>query len=648
MIPHRRLAALCVLLALSLPRIALAQRELHWDRLDVEARLDRAGRLHVTETQTLVFTGYWNGGERTFDIRRGQSLSFIGISRVSGGGVLNLKEDRTLSRVDDYAWTDARTLRWRSRLLTDPPFNRTAMTYVLRFELSRVLVRHGDDYRLDHDFAFPDRAGTIDRFNLRLTLDSAWQPLSGIQDVYATSGLEPGRGFVLTIPLRFTGAGEPEAHETASPRVIAIAVAVILGATVLAVLAFFVREESHGRFVPVTTDDIDERWIAEHITKYPAEVVGAAWDDSIGKPEVVALIARLVGEGKLDSEVAPPGGKTSMTLRLKADRSALEGHERTLVDALFFDGRRETSTEDVRAHYREAGFDPVAAIRPELDARVRVLLEAGDAPRLIGALGVLWFLACAGLLWTAWYRGETGVFLPLFVGIAALVVTGIVRGAGVIFRSRMDWGRPAALLCLLPALVVAAATAVFLWQYAGRGVVDLSPPALLAIVGLALWVTYNAIRGLQSRTSRTAVALRKNLTAGRKFFSAELRRPHTALRDEWYPWLLALGLGEEADDWSTRRVSPDDADRRFEQASSGYTSSSGHGEVVSSGGWSGFGGGRSGSGGGGAAWSVAAAGMAAPVSPPPSASSDSSSDHSSESSGGGGGGSSGGGGGGGW
>jgi len=54
MIPHRRLAALCVLLALSLPRIALAQRELHWDRLDVEARLDRAGRLHVTETQTLV------------------------------------------------------------------------------------------------------------------------------------------------------------------------------------------------------------------------------------------------------------------------------------------------------------------------------------------------------------------------------------------------------------------------------------------------------------------------------------------------------------------------------------------------------------------------------------------------------------------
>jgi hypothetical protein len=191
MIRQWRAAVWCVLLTLSLPRIALAQRELHWDRLDVEARLDRTGRLHVTETQTLVFTGYWNGGERTFDIRRGQSLSFIGISRVSGGGVLDLKEDRTLSRVDDYAWTDARTLRWRSRLLTDPPFNRTAMTYVLRYQLSRVLVRHGDDYRLDHDFAFPDRAGTIDRFNLRLTLDSAWQPLTGFRTPTRHPGSSP-------------------------------------------------------------------------------------------------------------------------------------------------------------------------------------------------------------------------------------------------------------------------------------------------------------------------------------------------------------------------------------------------------------------------------------------------------------------------
>src|SRR5262249_38410773 len=237
------------------------------------------------------------------------------------------------------------------------------------------------------------------------------------------------------------------------------------------------------------------------------------------------------------------------------------------------------STKDVRAHYRRTGFDPAAAIRPELEARVRVLLEAGDPPRFIGPLGVVWFLACAALIGAAWYRGETGAFGSRFVGIAALAVAGIVRGTGVSFRSRMDWGRMAALLCLLPALIFGAATVAFIYLYVGKGAVDLSPFALMAIVGLALWVTYNAIRGLQTRTSRQAVGWGKNLTAGRAFFSAKLQQPHAALRDEWYPWLLALGLGKEADAWSIRRVSPDDIDPTFRRDSSpGYTTSSGDGE----------------------------------------------------------------------
>jgi hypothetical protein len=70
MIGHRRVAALCVLLTLSLPGIAFAQRELHWERIEVDARLDAAGRLVVVETQKIVFTGDWNGGERRFNILR--------------------------------------------------------------------------------------------------------------------------------------------------------------------------------------------------------------------------------------------------------------------------------------------------------------------------------------------------------------------------------------------------------------------------------------------------------------------------------------------------------------------------------------------------------------------------------------------------
>lgn len=638
---HPRIVAFGILLSLSIPRIALAQRELHWDRLDVDARLDATGTLQVTETQAMVFTGDWNGGERTFNIRPQQKLSFIRISRGYGNGLRDLTEDRRLLSVDAYTWADARTLRWRSRLPTDPPFAHTAITYVLQYQLSGILVKDGDRYLLDHDFAFPDRNGTIDSFVLRLTLDPAWRPLSEVRQVYMASGLAPGHRFVLTIPLDYTGTGQPVVREGPSLAAIAIAVSIVLGLTALAVLAFFAQEESYGRFAPVKTDQIDDTWIAEHILKYPAEVVGAAWDDSIGTPEVVALMARMVSEGTLESEVADQGGgKSSMTLRLKVDRSTLEGHERTLVEALFFDRRSETSTEDVRAHYRDKGFNPAQAIRSELDTRVRHLLEAaGDAPSPIGAVDLVWFLACAGLLWGAWYRGDTGGAVALFVGVGALIVAGVARVAGVMFRMRMDWGRRAALLCLLPALTVAAATAAFLWWYVGKGAIDLPPLMLAAIVALSLWVTYFSIEGMKSRLNRAGIAFRKTLTAGREFFSSELRRPQPRLRDEWYPWVLAFGLGKQSDAWSTQRASTTVPDRtRFEpEHSSGYRPS------PSRDGWTGFGGGRSGGGGGGAAWSVAAAGMAAPVSAPRSNDSDSSSGGSSNSSG-----SSGGGGGGGW
>ncbi len=68
-------------LLLCLPLNAFAQRELHWALLSVTARLDADGFLHVAETHTMVFTGDWNGGERIFNIRPGQKLSFDGISR---------------------------------------------------------------------------------------------------------------------------------------------------------------------------------------------------------------------------------------------------------------------------------------------------------------------------------------------------------------------------------------------------------------------------------------------------------------------------------------------------------------------------------------------------------------------------------------
>src|SRR4029453_15783410 len=101
-----------------------------------------------------------------------------------------------------------------------------------------------------------------------------------------------------------------------------------------------IREERAGRFEPLT-EAIDEPWLRDHLLRYPAEIVGPAWDESNDKPEEGGLLARLVAEGVLESEVS----HQSLLLRLKVDRSTLSGYTRSLVDRLFFDERTETSPE---------------------------------------------------------------------------------------------------------------------------------------------------------------------------------------------------------------------------------------------------------------------------------------------------------------
>lgn len=572
------------------PVSAIAQRELSWDSLEVTAHLDADGRLNVAEAQTIVFTGDWNGGERTFDIRPRQHLSFNGIFRAESGGWKALAEDSRLDDADEYGWADARTLRWRSRRPSDPPFAGTSIRYELRYVLSSILLKEGDRYRLDHDFAFPDRAGTIARFALRLTLDPAWQAMSEVRPLYTAVALAPGRSFVLDIPLLYTGTNIPSALDLTRPREVVAGVWIVLGATLLAVLWFFVREKSYGRFAPLMPQ-VDESWLREHILKYPAEVVAAAWDENVGSAEVVALIARLVGDGKLESSVGKGEGKrASMTLRLKVDRTALEGHERTLVDKLFFDGRTETSTSIVRAHYRDKGFNPANEIQPALAAAVDATLPAGPSPRRFKAIGLVLFALGTGLILTKWFQGYPGAFgltLPM------VVLAGIGWIAGHQFRAYLDWRRRQALVCLIPALTIAIGVALYLWFYAGRGAVELHPTTVLGIVAVALACIHSSINALKSRRSRQAIAFRKALTAGRAFFVAELGKERPALRDEWYPWLLAFELGRQVDAWSTERPGTGTHPGRGSFDSSQSTSSSG-------GQWTGFGGGRSGGAGGGA------------------------------------------------
>ncbi len=154
----------------------VAARSLHWNTLEVEARLDADGRLHVIERHSMVFDGDHNGGQPVFDPRPGAVLELHGVRRLDPAtGRHRPLRPGDLSAVDDYS-LDGRELRWRSRLPTDSPFEQATLVYEIDYTLSRVVVAmDGGGYRLEHDFSIPDRPGTIERFALDIKIDPPWR-----------------------------------------------------------------------------------------------------------------------------------------------------------------------------------------------------------------------------------------------------------------------------------------------------------------------------------------------------------------------------------------------------------------------------------------------------------------------------------------
>jgi uncharacterized membrane protein YgcG len=654
MIPPRRLlfvlAVFAVLLVLSLP-LAAQEKTLHWADFAVRARLDADGALHVAERQTLVFTGDWNGGYRQFRLGIGQNVELERLLRLADNGQAVPLVAGDVDHVDHYAWADSSTLRWRSRLPSDPPFAETRLIYEIDYTLTGIVWQSGGLYHLNHDFAFPDREGEIERFSLDLDLDPVWQPVTPVAAHFEARNLPPGQSFVIERDLdRRLGAGTPAGIRSAAPA--ALRAAFFL-ASLLAIAWLYFRLRAHeaalGRFdpprVPATPDPA---WLEENVLSYLPEEVGALWDRKIGPPEVAATLARLVAEGKLESEVVPARtllgfvrlGNDVLRLRRVAPLEELVNHEKKLVDALFFGGRTEVSTDEIRAHYKSRGFDPAQVIREDLEKSLRrhaevrgTTLPPPRKPTLFLALAVAaLFLLGAPLL---------------ALVVCALALLLYVPGLIAAFRWRQRTERLdlASLSFLLPGLGVFAlclGIAFFpeLLPHAG-GFVLPGVFASLALALLPVLAMNSLLNNARSRETAETIRRRQILGVARRWLARELRRPSPALRDEWYPYLLAFGLSSQVDRWFRSFGAPAAASRTYAGSASSFGGSGSGGSGGSGGGgWTG-GGGAFGGAGASATWAAAATGLAAGVSAP-------SSSGSGGGGGGGGGGSSGGGGGGGW
>lgn len=638
---HRLVASLALGLCLA-PTLHAQDRQLSWPSIEVTAHLDADGRLHVRELQQMRFTGDWNGGERRFDVRFGQSFTFDSIVRIDAAGVRYPLVEGDLDDVGEYDVNNSERVRWRSRMPDDPPFDNTLRTYALYFRFGDILEPVDDStYRLAHDFAFADRDGAIERFSLALTFDSVWRVPGDVARTY-TATLPPGDGFVVTVPLvRVAGAPPVNVWRGASPAVRGALLFVLLAGVAALVTRLLRHDAARGRFAPLPPrHEITPTWLEREVYAHLPEVVGTAWDDSTSEAEVAATLARLVQEGKLASRIETSKvlvfSSHVLHLELQVPRNQLVEHERTLVDALFDDGATRTDTQAVRARYKKTGFDPASLIRGTLKSRAEQLVPsvAPDKPSRIPTM-VLTLAAIALLVAGIVTRPLQGVVA--FVIIAgSFVLYGLAQISASIWRRRVYavWVSGSFVMGLIAVMTVTFAALVL------SGVVfPFGPLALTGLTLLVLALVNSICNRARLALSDEQIVLRRRLAAARAFFEAELEKPTPELTDEAYPYLIAFGLGSHVDKWfksfGAEQMSAHTAGASVIAASAGSGGTSGSGPAP----FGGFGGGGGFSGGGGgASFGAAISGMASSVPSPSSSSSGSSS----------GGGSSGGGGGGGW
>lgn len=642
LVRHIALLATSLVVATS-PLFAQAAKSLDWTAFSVDARLDSTGTLFVRERQTILFNGDWNGAERRFDVRQGQRFVFRRMLRVDSltGAEVPMHEG-SLDVVDGYKLTDSRTLRWRSRLASDSVFLNTKLTYVLEYEYADILVIEGAAYRLDHEFGFRERTGTIANFDLTLRVDQAWRTPDGFTGTFHQPVLEPGIGYVVNIPLTWRAAGVPSAVRRSPPLAPRLALAAALLLVIVVMTVQFLRDETAaGRFAPLTPlSSIDRAWLETHLLSLRPELVGYAWDEQVGPPEVSATLARMVNEKKLGSRVESTGGRILgrhvLHLELLVPRHEFAGYERTLIDKFFKSNATTTSTDDIRERYKGSGFDPSGIIRQPLKDLFTQLTGMADMPSAKQRRWVLTVaLSVAGVALLA-----VGVITRSADALVALLALALVGVPGFLFTRLQAylWKRrvvrpgPHLLRVLVP---LALLTATLCWGLmTGYGALGLFALTGLTVLLVAAW--RSALNGSRSDASKARLLRRKELASAREYCRAELKKPAPALDDAWYPYLLAFGLGRHVDTWFRAFGGPST------RSSSGYVSThtaSDSGSGSSGGSFGGFGGGGGFSGAGATvAFGSAIGAMSSGVSAPSSSSSGGGNSSSGGSSGGGGGG----------
>jgi hypothetical protein len=562
-------------IGMALAWAAPARADVVWTLLDVQARLDDAGRLHVVETHHLrLEDGLAEGLSlfREFGLGADQSLVLHRLTRMGPGAEEVPLERRDVSGPDEFQYYALGHAHYSIPPL--PPGSELALRFEYEvvnavapaFGIGAAPGPLGEEwhlaspiararqiladwrearpdpqrrYRLDHDVLFPSRDGPafqVRQVDYRLEYAEAWRMVDPEAEL---ATVIPDVSYRVRQLFEYLPEGRPSgaAFEPAVLRLASIA-ALLLGAAVLwlALLAI----EGLG-----TRGKVDRAFVEETLRGLAPEQVSALAGEVTVAPDPERLLVRLALERKLAIEVRPPAdpdGEPEVRLRLLVPPSAQGELEREFLEPLF-SGRTEVSSTALAERYAEEGFDPRAHLESLLRARTPT------EPRGRLSLAALPFaaVALAGVGIQLHAVVALRDVLPLVAVANALTAMGLL---GLWPGSWWHGARPrrsAVSLLLLP--LGALLLAVLAFELAFERPL---PAQAWAGAAIAAGGAYGVVLA-RSRmpSSGDPWRTRRALARVARYARAELRRARPRLDDRWIPHLEALGLGPEVARWHT-------------------------------------------------------------------------------------------------
>ena len=601
---RRDLRLLVVTLALAVQAPSARSDDIpavEWRVIDIDARLDAAGRFHLIETHHIRLTdaGVWSPF-REFGLSVDQSIAMKAVTRIDAAGAEHPLSEAEVTGPDQYRYYHLGHLYLRS-----PEFRAgEEVTYRFEYELLGALspawgigagpkelteespwvapwTRAGQIvadwreawpdpehrlYRLDHDVLYPSRDGpgyVVRRIHYRLEFDPVWKEVHPEVDL---AKITYDVDYRVRHLVRYMGEGRPSGADwTASLKRIGVLVAVPAAALLMWLMAIAV-EAVRMRL----SGSVDSAFIAEHLLSLSPEMVGPLLDrhGQAPAPTADSVLSRLAAERKISIEVEPRrepssagnragrnGGEdavedredasdeaeVALRLTLNVPLSALPRFERSFLEGAFGSGKHATG-DRLREGWNEKGLT--------LDGALRTLVaEQTPVAQVRSWSQIALFFAMA---WGAWLQIQ-----PLnrndpvpFLVMADFVVLALAEAWP---RSWWHGLRPHLPLLSPFAFMFVATIAAQLITNRPFPATSWIGSAVIAIAGYAIVLLGVAV------PSTGPLAQIRRLARIRGHVAAELTRAQPQLDDRWMPHLLALGLGGAIAKWRDRAASGQEA-----------------------------------------------------------------------------------------